>query len=132
VDFTGINSSGAVAIGGIHGQTITVTRRSAVAVTCKMTPYNFDNFGGGGSIAIFKISLMSGATSIGSDGTYAIFGNAEQPCLTTQFVVDNVNPGTYTIAATLQKGYGDEIGFGSYYQANGTTAANLVVQVIPK
>lgn len=131
-EIIGIANSTVTPIGGINGQSITVSRRSAVVVTCKLTPYNPDNFAGGMSEAILRVSLMSGATPLGSDGTYTIFGNAEQPCIISQFVVDNVNPGTYSIAATLVKGYGDDIGFGSYYQANGTTAANMVVQVIPK
>jgi hypothetical protein len=132
VEFLGVNSSGIIGINGIDGNTITVTRPSAVIVSCKMTPFNPQNTFGGIAVAMLRTSLMSGATNLGYDGAYAKFGDGEMTTMVTHFVVDNVLPGNYSISANFQKGYGDEIGYGSVYQANWTNAATMVVQVIPK
>jgi len=121
-------------IGGINGQTFTITRTSIVIISCRLLVMNPDNAFGGGVVGILKISLLNPSASvIGSDGIYQIIANGDSKNLYCQFMVDNVAPGTYTISASLTKGAGDAIGTGGYYfSVPGTSTGNLIVQTMAK
>jgi hypothetical protein len=123
-----------VNIGGINGQTFTITRTSIVIINCRLMVSNPGNAFGGNAVAILRVSLLNpSATAIGSDGVYQLIGNGDTKNLYCQFMVDNVAPGTYTISTTLTKGAGDGIGTGGFYfNVTGTNPGNLIVQAMAK
>lgn len=130
-DLIGINVS--TTVGGLDNQTITVTRTSAVIITCKLSVYNMYNVNGGNASASLKVYLKYvGGAYIASDGSYERIANGAQANIICQLMVDNVSPGNYSFDIMFEKGAGDDIGTGSNYQAAGTSNAKMVVQVIPK
>ncbi len=129
-DLIGIN--GSTTVGGVDGQSITVTRTSAVIVTCKLSVYNMYNVNGVNATAILKVYFRNAGGTIALEGSTERIANGAQANITCHLMVDNVSPGNYSFDVMFEKGAGDDIGTGSNYQSAGTTNAKMVVQVIPK
>ena len=136
LEMTGLTQSpgepqGWFLIGGLHNQTITLTKTSTVFMQVRVPIHNGSNaFGGAGSIGLY-MGLYDAANAYTEfEMTYVdILDGTFNHAIAFDYKF-NLAPGTYRTHLKIRKFGGDNVGTGLYY--TGTDNGTLIVQITPQ